>query len=182
MHKESDVLDSFLVVDYLNGNQRSMALLVKRWHAKFCHLAYWYTKDYEAAQDIVQDSWQVIIRKIDRLKDPAAFKSWATRIVINKAMDWFRKKSKGPIKLSDDTIAEPTVETVTDDNRDVIGITKKAIMSLPTEQQEVLRMFYTEDYNLREIASILNISPGTVKSRLFYARERLKQILKKHIS
>ena len=54
----------------------------------------------------------------------------------------------------------------------------KAIKKLPEQQQIVIRLFYVEDYTLKEISEILNISIGTAKSRLFHAREKLKLILK----
>ena len=182
MSSDSDILDSYLVVDYQNGNQRSMALLVKRWHAKFCHIASWYTKESDSAQDIVQDAWQVIINRIDMLNDPAAFKSWATRIVINKAYDWLRKRQKADLPLTREVETGLHSEPIAENNDRIIADTRKAIGMLPKEQQEVVRLFYTEDYNLEEIALILAIPSGTVKSRLFHARERLKQILKRHIS
>ena len=53
-----------------------------------------------------------------------------------------------------------------------------AIKQLPVQQQEVLKLFYTEDYSLKEISQLLHISVGTTKSRLFHAREKLKLILK----
>lgn len=56
----------------------------------------------------------------------------------------------------------------------------QGIRLLPIEQQEVIKLFYTEEYSLKEIAEILRIKHGTVKSRLFHAREKLKTILKTH--
>ncbi len=55
---------------------------------------------------------------------------------------------------------------------------QKAVLTLPTNQQLVLRLFYLEGYSLKEMSQILEISMGTVKSRLFYGREKLKTILK----
>jgi RNA polymerase sigma factor (sigma-70 family) len=55
----------------------------------------------------------------------------------------------------------------------------RAIPELTNDQQQVLRLFYTENYALNEISEMLNISVGTVKSKLFHAKEKLKTILKK---
>ncbi|MBT8271068.1 MAG: RNA polymerase sigma factor [Flavobacteriaceae bacterium] len=168
-----------MVVDYQNGNKKSMVLLVKRWHAKFCHRAYMYTKDIDSAQDIVQDAWQVIINKIEFLDDPNAFKTWANRIVINKSIDWLRKRKREPQRLSA-RLSERQIqgESTHESKEDILLRTQEAIKGLAEKQQEIIRLFYTEEYNIQDIATILNISPGTVKSRLFYAREHLKQILK----
>ena len=54
----------------------------------------------------------------------------------------------------------------------------KAIKTLPAHQQMVIRLFYAEDYSLKDISNTLNISEGTAKSRLYHAREKLKLILK----
>jgi RNA polymerase sigma factor (sigma-70 family) len=54
----------------------------------------------------------------------------------------------------------------------------KAIKTLPTKQQMVIKLFYVEEYSLKQISDLLNISLGTTKSRLFHAREKLKLILK----
>ncbi len=62
-------------------------------------------------------------------------------------------------------------------NTEIIKL-QQAIKSLPNNQQIVLRLFYTQEYSLLEIGNILDISVGTVKSRLFHAREKLKTILK----
>jgi len=63
------------------------------------------------------------------------------------------------------------------ENTEIIKL-QQAIKSLPNNQQIVLRLFYTQEYSLIEIGNILDISVGTVKSRLFHAREKLKTILK----
>ncbi|NNK74049.1 MAG: RNA polymerase sigma factor, partial [Flavobacteriaceae bacterium] len=55
MRKKSDILDGLLVIDFRNGNKKAMALLVKRWHSKFCRQAFWYTQNMDDAKDIVQD-------------------------------------------------------------------------------------------------------------------------------
>jgi len=65
------------------------------------------------------------------------------------------------------------------DNNTVKKKLLKAIETLSKDKQNVLRLFYVEDYSLKEISVILNISLGTVKSRLFQAREKLKTIIKK---
>jgi RNA polymerase sigma factor (sigma-70 family) len=69
--------------------------------------------------------------------------------------------------------------TITDTSKDDrVPLVQKAILSLPANQQVVLRLFYTEGYSLNEISDILEIAVGTVKSRLFHGREKLKTILK----
>jgi len=178
MNRSDKTVDSWLVLNYQSGHKKSMVILVKRWHGKFCKQAYYYTKDIDTAKDIAQESWQVIIRKVYNLEDTNKFGSWALSIVNRKAIDWLRKNKRTLTKLKGYYEFEAgTSETSTRDLSEVMKL-KEAIVSLPEGQQIVLRLFYTESYSILEICEILNLSNGTVKSRLFYAREKLKTIIK----
>ncbi|MGB5782052.1 MAG: sigma-70 family RNA polymerase sigma factor, partial [Eudoraea sp.] len=73
---------------------------------------------------------------------------------------------------------EPKVDNDLDHKESDLVKIYTAIKGLPRDQQVVLRLFYLEEYSLREISEILNKSEGTVKSRLYHAREKLKIILK----
>jgi len=166
------VFDGLLVLQYQAGNKRALGQLVKRHHKKLCVQAYWYTKDMDASKDIVQDCWGIIINKLGNLREPNRFGSWATRIVTRKSLDYLRKNTDRLKKAKVDTIAED-YETM-NIKEDSIQQVRKAISVLPKDQQIVLRLFYTQEYSLKEISGILEISVGTVKSRLFHAREKLK--------
>jgi RNA polymerase sigma-70 factor (ECF subfamily) len=178
MQRPEDILDSYLVLDYQTGNKKALALLVKRWHSKFCRQAFWYTKDADEAKDIAQDSWHQIIKKIQSLKDPNKFGSWSLAIVNRKSIDWTRRgKRKIELlnRLKNEKVNEESVDETGEINHKEVLI---LIKQLPEQQQIVLRMFYLERHSLDQISEILNISKGTVKSRLFYAREQLKTTLK----
>ena len=179
MEKPENILDSWLVLDYRSGNKKALALLVKRWHPKFCKQAYWYTRDVHQAKDIAQESWTIIMKNISKLEDTNKFGSWAMTIVNRKTVDWLRtqkRKSEGLKGYYEDN--QDHLET-NENSANEIQALKRAIHELPDDQQMVIRLFYTESCSLIEISEILNISKGTVKSRLFYAREKLKSIIKK---
>ena len=78
---KENISDSDLVLEFQSGNKEALNQLVKRWHKTFCKKAYWLVKDADIAKDIAQDSWGVIIKKIDTLKKIESFGSWALRIV-----------------------------------------------------------------------------------------------------
>lgn len=179
MNRTDKTVDSWLVLNYQSGHKKSMAILVKRWHGKFCKQAYYYTKDIDVAKDIAQESWQVIMNKVYRLEDTNKFGSWALSIVNRKAIDWLRKKKRTNNKLKDYYESEAVNSESSKQNLNELERLKKAIDSLPEGQQIVLKLFYTESYSILEICEILKLSKGTVKSRLFYAREKLKTIIKK---
>jgi len=170
--------DAILIQHYQEGQKNALVILVKRWHKLFCSQAYRYTKDADVAKDIAQESWSVILDNIDNAVEIQNFGSWAMTIVSRKAIDWLRKQQKNRENLQRqvEDIQTPVHEYLEVDKR--LDIIKIAIRELPTLQQDILRLFYLEEQSLAEISSTLKISKGTVKSRLFYAREKLKTILK----
>lgn len=180
MNKPRKVFDGLLVLQCQNGDKKAFSLLVQRWHPKLCKQAFFYSKDKEIAKDIVQDSWKIIIKKIYSLKEPNSFGSWALTIVNRKAIDWTRKYIRNKEKLhtyykdSQVNNNNTNYKYNTNINEPIL----KAIKKLPDNQQIILSLFYVEDCSILEISNILNISKGTVKSRLFYAREKLKSIVK----
>jgi len=178
MNKKTKLTDAYLVDQYKSGNSKVLSILVKRWHIAFCDKAYWVTKDKAIAKDIAQDSWITIINKIHTLKNTNSFKSWAFRIVYTKAIDWVKQNNITQLNKKVVIIEKIEGELVNDKREIIKKELLKAIKKLPKEKQDAIRLFYVQSYSLKEISSILNIAEGTVKSRLFKAREKLKIILK----
>ncbi|MFC0604847.1 RNA polymerase sigma factor [Winogradskyella pulchriflava] len=176
--KTDQSIDEKLVNAYKNGDKKALALLVKRWHKLFCDKAYWLVKDKDAAKDIAQDSWSIIINKIEDLKEPRQFKFWAYRIVCNKSTDWLREQTKNQKRTVGYDKEIESFEEHYSENQIQKQILLKAINALPENQREVVKLFYHQDYKLKQISKLLNISVGTAKSRLFHAREKLKKTLK----
>lgn len=171
------IFDGLLVLQYRAGRTKALGVLVKRYHRKLCKHSYCYTHDVNAAKDIVQDSWTIIINKIDSLSDPNLFGSWAFRIVTRKSLDFVKRKNR-ELRNLQTYHSTQELEEVEGNNDAAVRKLLHAMRSLPKEQQIVLRLFYTENYSLKEISEILDVAIGTVKSRLFHAREKLKTILK----
>jgi len=176
MNKSKEISDAELVIQYQSGDKKTLIMLVTRWHKKFCNHAYWYTKDAELSKDIVQESWTVIIDKIKTLRQADKFGSWGLSIVTRKAIDSIREQKKYRKMYS--YMEANLVEEEQINSSPLHNLVLKEIKGLPNEQQTVLKLFYVEGYKIHQIATTLNIAKGTVKSRLFTAREKLKIILK----
>ncbi len=177
MKHNDKIFDGLLVLEYLSGNKKSFSLLVNRYHKKLCRHAYWFTHDIDVAKDIVQDSWSVIINRLSNLKDPNNFGSWAMRIVTRKALDYVNKQKKKKASLENYKYSLFSIDDQDTKESDVNKLIQ-AIGLLPVNHKTVLQLFYLQEYSLNEMSQILEISVGTVKSRLFNAREKLKSILK----
>lgn len=178
MNKSQQKIDSELVLKYQSGNNKALALLVKKWHKLFCEKAYWIVKDADVAKDIAQDSWKTIIDKIDKLKDPESFGAWALRIVYTKAINYINLNKRTYNNLEHYKYKQGFIVEENQTDESLKKELLKAINNLVEHQQIVIKLFYVEDYSLKEISDILDISVGTAKSRLFHAREKLKKVLK----
>ncbi|CAM1346808.1 RNA polymerase sigma factor [Tenacibaculum crassostreae] len=172
--------DSALVLAYKAGDKKALSLLVKRWHLQFCKLAFWVVKDADVAKDIAQESWKVVFNKLTDLKDETKFKSWAISIVNRKAIDYLRANQRRDVYLR--SYKKELEHNITIDSEDDITFYKekirKVVEDLPKNQKIVVQLFYVQNYSLKEIATLLNLSVGTTKSRLFHAREKIKLNLK----
>jgi len=175
---EENPTDRYLIEQYRSGNTSVLSLLVKKWHKVFCQRAFWVLQDKEMAKDVAQESWLVIIAKLHNLKNLDSFKSWAFRIIYTKAIDVHKRRIKDNAHLKSVAINDVDQNS---DNEYKIKVRKtllRAIQQLPTEKQDVIRLFYVEEYSIKEIGDFLEIPQGTVKSRLFKAREKLKSLIK----
>lgn len=178
--KKTEQTDVALIKAYQEGNQQVITELVKRWHVAFCKIAFLQVKDREVAKDIAQESWRVILKKLATIEDSNKFKSWALRIINNKAIDYLRsvqrkRKQLALLKINEVNVA---IEDKKDAQHFYQAVLKKGIEALSEKERTIITLFYVHEYSLKEIGALLNITVGTVKSRLFRAREHLKLIVK----
>jgi RNA polymerase sigma-70 factor (ECF subfamily) len=178
MKTEQTSTDTKLIEQYKSGDASVLPILVRRWHKIFCEKAYWVTKNKETAKDIAQDSWLTIMAKIHTLNDVASFRGWAFRIVYCKAIDAINAQNKANRQLHAMSPVEIDTESKVDNAAFIQKVILRAIQQLPADKQMIIRLFYTDSYSVKEISELLDVPLGTVKSRLFKAREKLKTILK----
>lgn len=179
MGKPDKIVDSLLIISYKEGDKKALELLVRRWNGKLCAHAYGYVKDWSLAKDVTQDTWSSILRKVHMLRDTNSFGSWAMTIASRKALDTISKHKKR--KKDVETAfweAQPATDEIDDAKEDKINRIKAITATLPLDQRMVLRLFYLEEYSLKEISQITDASVNTVKTRLFRAREKIKNELK----
>ena len=169
-----DIQDELDVLDAQSGNLDALQRLVKRWQAPLLRYATRMTRDQEGARDTVQEAWISATKGIGRLRDPAGFRPWIYRIVQRRAADWVRRQARE--RKVEKVAREITPEAGHDP---AIEILREAIAALPDDQRQLLQLHYTDGLRVREIAEVLEVPVGTVKSRLFHARELLRASLTK---
>ncbi len=176
-----DIQDELLVLRCQDGAEDALKTLIARWQPRLGRLAWRLTGEREAARDIVQDAWLSIVRGLRRLDDPARFRSWAYRILGNKCADWTRRRvAQRRITRELQATATDCSEPLEDRGsaNDVTRI-RVALTTLPDDQRAILSLRYLDEMAVAEIAGVLSVPAGTVKSRLFHARTRLKRALER---
>lgn len=182
MRTPDDIYDELLVLRRQSGDDAALVELVQRWQPRLMRHAQRLTGAPDAAGEVVQSAWLAILRGLHRLEDPACFRRWAYRIVTHKCADWVRARQRGrasTTQLSSEPIDEDTSEKSPPDDSAMLT---EALKQLPLDHKAVLSMFYLDEMPLMEIAEALSLPVGTVKSRLHYAREKLKVILEREKS
>ncbi len=167
------LVDELLVMDCQDGSRAAMEKLVSRWQKCLWRYALRLTGDREAAWDVTQESWLAIVRGISRLHDPARFASWAYQIVTNKANDWIGRNARAR-RLPPDLDPE---DGRSDEQAAIEAADLQSVLPrLSDSSRTVLTLHYLEGFGLADIAGILHVPQGTVKSRLHAARNELRTL------
>lgn len=165
--------DELLVVRCQLGEPRAFDDLVASWHAPLWQYIRRMVGRDDEAQDLLQDVWVRIIRGIPRLRDGARLRGWLFGIARRALMDRLRREYAAPAAGDvdpGDLAAEPDAI----DREAELASLDAALGTLPAIEREILALFYLRDLSLAELADVLDVPIGTVKSRLFRARRLLR--------
>ncbi len=167
-----------LILKAQKGNRDAFCTLMEAHEKKIYALSFKYMQNTHDASDAAQDAIIKIFLNIAKFRFDSAFSTWIYRIVVNTCVDQLRRK-KSVVSLEDYDTKSPYANP----DEDVISAEfmaglKKAIADLPADFKNVLILKDLEHRKYEEIAGILQISEGTVKSRLSRAREKLRKLLK----
>ncbi len=171
-----------LVMRCQDGEAEAFRELVNLWQTRLSRFAYRLTGNQEASADITQDCWMAAVRGIRKLNDPALFRAWLFRVAANKCADWIRREQKSRKtfeELSAEQEAQPLDLTAPNNSNEEDDVTqlRRALRKLPREQRTILNMRYLEGIKTEQIATLLGIPQGTVKSRLYHARNALRELI-----
>ncbi len=168
----NQVIDRLLVVRAQAGEEAAFRTLFQLWNPKLLGFCLKLSGDPGAARDIAQETWVAVVKGLRRLEDPALFRAWFFRIAHNKAADDIRAKQKQ--RKSEEAAREMT-EINAEQSRSGEGRDLKAMIEvMPRKKRALLVLFYVEGLSLSELAAVFEVPAGTIKSRLFAAREELK--------
>lgn len=170
--------DSHLIEQVRAGDGRAFEALYERYKAPVYRAALAITGDHAAAEDILQECFLRLHAHVDRLDSSLPLSPWLHRVAVNLAYNFVarRRRTQHLLKRLWNGRANrstPSFETVAE-RADLSERLNAALSHLSLEHRLVVVLFYLSEFNLEEIAYILNCPVGTVKSRLFYARQKLR--------
>lgn len=182
-------LDDRLIQGALLGDQKSFTGLVDRYQGAVFHVVFRIVRDREIASDLVQETFMKAFSSLKSYRSEYRFSTWLYKIAANASIDHLRKKRikalslDNPILTKDGQVSieipdnryHPEDEMV---RRERAGSIKEAIESLPEKYRAVIVARHQEDKSYDEIADELRVPVGTVKARIFRARELLKKKLR----
>jgi RNA polymerase sigma-70 factor (ECF subfamily) len=164
-----------------SGNISAFELLYERYHRRTYGLCLRMTSSQTEAEDLTQEVFIQLFRKIGSFRGESAFSTWLHRLTVNQVLMHFRRRSVKNERISEDgEIPEQIVPGTENQARmpvlDRIGLTK-AVSELPPGYRNVFLLHDVEGYEHEEVAKILHISVGTSKSQLHKARLKLRGLL-----
>ncbi|MGN1302598.1 MAG: RNA polymerase sigma factor [Clostridia bacterium] len=168
-----------IITQIKNGDEQAFAELIEQYKLPIYKTAKSILKDEDDVCDAIQDTALSIYKNIPNLKNEEYFKTWVIRITINKCYDILKKHKLNNEKML--KAQEDVSELHTNfDNNVILQTDLQTTLELLEEDLKIVTvLYYYNDLSISEISDILNIPKGTVKSRVFRAREKLYEILSK---
>ena len=182
----TDASDEDLVEMVKSGSESAFNELVKRYMKKAYSIAYQFVGNSQDAKDVSQDVFIKIYQSISSFKEGYRFFSWFYRILMNHCINFKKRKYifDNIDELKDYNNLKDSDRTFLDDEINLTELKEtvhNAISKLPLKQRKVVILCEIEGFSQTDVSKILKISEGTVRTRLFYAKKRLKKYLKDYL-
>ena len=190
--KEERISDVGLVDQFKEGNIAAFEEIITRYEAKVMNLALRFTRNQEDAEEVMQDVFTTVYRKIDGFRGQSAFSSWLYRIVVNAAFMKLRKKKQNQTVSMEDLAPAVKQYCMERDNvaskhsyniavtRELQEVLQRAIDKLPDQYRAVFVLRDVDGLSNQETGQILDLSIPAVKSRLHRSRIMLRKRLQRY--
>ncbi len=193
MDKTPREVDAELVQAILEGDPSAYRGLVERYQGRVYALICGMVRDKEEARDLTQDTFIKAYKNLSRFRLESSFYTWLYRIGMNVAIDHIRKMKKRQHEAFDEGIAardaDGSIAAAHDRGNPDKALGRRqlneqifdALDKLSPDHRQVVLLREIEGLSYKEIAETMDIAEGTVMSRLFYARRKLRDVLKEHL-
>jgi len=187
-----DQTNLLLIKKALQGDEQAFAQIVERYRNQIYGFIYRMVKDRVEAEDLTQETFIKAYNALGSFNTEYAFSTWLYKIATNNCIDFFRKRRlktyslDNPIQAKDGELTRDFPDHDLGPEKGLISREKTlqiqdAIESLPPKYKQAILLRHAKDKSYEEIAEELNIPLGTVKVRIFRAREMLKKKLKEQL-
>ncbi len=167
-----------VIRDSINGSRRAQRILYNTLAGKMFGLCLRYAHDETEARDILQDGFVKVFKNLEQFRFQGSFEGWVRKIMVNTALEHFRKESYQTASIEDVDFQDPGVG-----EKVLSGLSEKELLQmirdLSPQYRVVFNLYAIEGYSHKEISQMLNISEGTSKSNLSRARNILKEKIKR---
>jgi RNA polymerase sigma factor (sigma-70 family) len=168
--------DELLALRCQLGDRDGFDDLIRRWNDPLWRYLRRVAGSDHKAQELAQETWLRVVRGISRLRDPARLRAWLFGIARRVAMDSLRDQYAAP-RTADVVDVDLPAEDGGDTLHEDLAAMEEELRQLPVIEREVLTLFYLQELSLGEVADVLRVPAGTVKSRLFRARQLLRRVM-----
>ena len=170
--------DAWLVLRARAGDRSAAEALAQRYLAASRAIALALMGDISDAEDVCQDSFVAAIRDLHDCREPSKFGAWLARIVRHRALDALRyQRSHKHIPLVDARLVDEPAQLESAARRELRTRLMDALQQLPEAQRIAVVLHDAEGWKHREIATLLDVPHGTVRSHVHHARTRLRELL-----
>jgi len=172
--------DEVLIGRIAHGDRLAMQVLFARHHVRVYRFVLRLVRNESIAEDLISEVFLDVWRQAGRFEGRSAVSTWLLAIARFKALSALRRK---PDEELDDEAAE-AIEDQSDDpevavqKKDTSEVLRKCLSALSPEHREVIDLVYYHEKSVEEVAAIVGIPENTVKTRMFYARKKLAELLK----
>ena len=180
-----------LIARTQNGEANAFNPIIRKYRERIYNLLYNRVHNKETAEDLCQEVFLKAWKGLPKFKGQSAFYSWLHRIAVNCSIDFLRKQNKQFIlsweELPPNT--EDMLQTIQKypslcqivEKKEFGDILREAVRQLPPGQRRVFYLRYGEDLKIRDIATRMNKSEGTIKSHLHHAHRKLRELLRPYL-
>jgi len=183
MGRPTQTDDRELVRRIRDGDAEALRAIVERYQDRIFSLIYGIVRDRHEVEDVAQEVFLKVYTRIQAFDERSKFYTWLYRVAANAAKDHVKKRIRRPaVALEEDDVVpsagdSPVAHAAAAETRRLV---REAIAALPLRYREVLTLRELEGLSYNEIAGVLQISIGTVESRLHRARAKLKRRMERH--
>ena len=167
--------DAVEIARFIAGDMSAFEAIVVRWQQRLATLAWRFCRDRAMAEDMAQEVFVKLFRSAKSFRRDAKFSTWLIAIAVNTFRSRLRDEGQPLVSLQPYHLsASAPAAHVRMEEREVAEAVRRAVLALPEKYREAILVYYFEEKDLGESARVLGIAEGTLKARLYRARELLK--------